>query len=45
MDDKGIERYGEEFYNPTIYKIVGERMLTSFYAVIGKGKRVEEMRK
>ena len=45
VDDKGIERYGQEFYNPKIYAEVGEKLITSLYAILKKDKNIEAMRK
>ena len=45
VDEKGIFRFGEKFYNPQIYEEVGTKMLISFYSILQKNKEIEEMRK
>lgn len=45
LDDKGIERYGEQFYNPRIYGEVGAKMISTLYAILKKDKNIEQMRK
>ena len=44
-DEKGIQRFGDKFYDPTIYAEIGRKMLISFAAVVKKDKSLEEMRK
>jgi hypothetical protein len=36
QDEKGIFRYGEQFYSPKIYAEVGAKMLLSFGAILRK---------
>jgi hypothetical protein len=38
VEDKGLERYGEEFYNPRIYAEVGSKLLISLFAILKKDK-------
>lgn len=45
VDDKGIERYGEQFYGPKIYAEVGSKMLISLFAILKKDKKIDDMRK
>ncbi len=45
VDEKGIERYGDKFYNPEIYAEVGWKMIVSLYRILKKSKLIEDMRK
>lgn len=45
VDEKGIFRFGEKFYNEETYKEVGVKMLVSFSSILKKSKAIEEMRK
>ena len=41
VDEKGITRYGEQFYSPETYMDVGEKMLIAFSRILSKGKELE----
>jgi len=38
-------RFGDKFYDPTLYGEVGRKMLVSFYAIFKKDKSLDEMRR
>ena len=40
VDEKGIERYGDKFYNPEIYAEVGWKMIVSLYRILKKSKQI-----
>lgn len=44
MDDKGVERYGEELYTVGSYRRVGVGMLRVVDLVLKGGKKVEQIR-
>lgn len=45
VDDKGIERYGEDFYSIKTYQSIGVKMLTTFHQMLQKNKKIEDLRK